>query len=395
ACARMLLWVLLTTLLSAHLGLGEAQIAYRGHLSELRIKELNEMALRLEQSVNPEKYACDSFFDYVCSRNRPLFSIMGHVPPMADLIQLLTNLQNDPEQFEAKQKLIDFFISCNKYKSLQDCYRQTFEFFKPLFGYIITKDMVEGSSHELHDFLDLLRRFLERTDAIFNRRQHPLRERLNIYKEKFRTPRIYFYTGDLNREYAPLRIYRESYEHNLRNLEQFRKRNSTFELGVERTMLDWSLYLYQSRNKPMSYYYATFTVHLYMSVFNVTERERDMIRFREQVECLKLPQYVNVLDEARMLAVIYLKSFRQAWQDYSEWISVAVKHHEIYDQEDVVLKPHQLSNKRLFFTLYAQNFCEFGKELAEHVFYLGLKQNNDFVNVYMCGHQTETYSNCI
>ncbi|XP_060650837.1 uncharacterized protein LOC132787649 [Drosophila nasuta] len=388
----MLLWLLL---LCACLGLGETQIAYRGHLSELRIKELNNLAQRMEQSINPEKYACDSYFDYVCSRNRPLFSIMGHIPQMTDLIQLLTDLQNDPEQFEAKQKLIDFFISCNTQKSLQDCYRETFDYFKPLFGYIITKDLVEGSSHELKDFLGILRRFVERTDSIFNRRSHPVRDKLVTYKEKFRTPRTYFYTGDLNREYASLRIYRESYEHNLRNLEQHRKRNSTYELGVQRTMLDWSLYLYQSRNKPMSYYYSTFTVHLYMTMFNITERERDFIRFREQVECLKLPQYVNVLDEARMLAVIYLKSFRQSWQDYSEWITIADKHREIYDQEDQVLKTHQLSNKRLFFTLYAQNFCEFGKELAEHVFYLGLKQNDDFINVYMCGHQTENYSNCI
>ncbi|KAH8359486.1 hypothetical protein KR093_006976 [Drosophila rubida] len=381
-------------LCAAWLGVGEAQIAYRGHLSELRIKELNQLALRLEQSINPEKYACNSYFDYVCSRNRPLFSVMGHMPQMSDLIELLTELQNDPEQFEAKQKLIDFFVSCNTHKSLQDCYRETFEYFKPLFGYIITKDLVEGSSHELQDFLGLLRRFVERTESMFHGRSHPLRDKLITYKEKFRTPRTYFYTGDLNREFAALRIYRESYAHNLRNLEQHRRRNSTYELGVQRTMLDWSLYLYQSRNKPMSYYYPTFMVHLYMTVFNVTERERDLTDFRRQVECLNLPQYVTVLDEARMLAVIYLKSFRQAWQDYSDWITVAVKHRETYDQEDQVLRTHQLSNKRLFFTLYAQNFCEFGQELADHVFYLGLRQNDDFINVYMCGHQTQSYSNC-
>lgn len=54
-----------------------AQIPYSGHLSELRIKKLNLLATRLELSINPEKYACDSYFDYVCSRNRPLFSVMG------------------------------------------------------------------------------------------------------------------------------------------------------------------------------------------------------------------------------------------------------------------------------------------------------------------------------
>jgi len=316
------------------------------------------------------------------------------MPQMTDLIQLLTQLQNDPVKFEAKQKLNDFFISCNTLKSLQDCYRETFEYFKPVFGYIITKDMKVESTHELKDFLGLLNRTVLRADhlLIYN---HPIKDNLAAYTQKFHTPDRYFYAGDLNREYAALRIYPESYEHNLRNLEQHRKRNSTYEIGAERTMLDWSLYLYQSRNKPMSYYYSTFAVHLYMTMFNITERQRDFTRFREEVECLKLPQYVNVLDEARMMAVIYLKSFRQTWKDYSDWIMLDTNHREIYDQENAILRKYQLSNRRLFFTLYAQNFCEFGKELAEHVFYLGLKENVDFFNIYSCGYQTETAMNCV
>lgn len=320
---------------------------------------------------------------------------LGHQPQMSELIELLTLLENDSEKFEAKQKMIDFFISCNMLKSLQDCYRETFEYFKPLFGYIITKDLVESSSHELQDFLGLVDRFVERSKSIFGANAYPMRNKLATYAAKFRTPRIYFHSADLNREYKPLKIYRQSYEHNVRNLEAHRKLNSTYELGVHRTMLDWSLYLHQSRNKPMSYYYPTFAVHLYMMLFNVTERDRDWTHFREQVECLKLPPYVNVLDEARMLAVIYLKSFRFTWQDYSDWITSLPKHHEIYDQENEILRTRQLTNKRLFFTLYAQNFCEFGKELAEHVFYVGLKQNVDFYNIYSCGYRTENPLNCI
>ncbi|EDV94555.1 uncharacterized protein LOC6567287 [Drosophila grimshawi] len=373
----------------------EAQVPYERNLSKLRINELGNLAMQMEHSINAEKYACESYFDHVCSRNRPLFSIMGHMPQTSDLIQLLTKLQNDPVQFEAKQKLIDFFISCNTRKSLMDCYRETFEYFKPLFGYIITKDLVEASSHELQDFRDLIQSFLVRTQTVFDNDVNPIRNKLRTYREKFASPGIYFYAGDLNREYAALRIYRESYDHNLRNLEQHRKRNSSYELGVQRTMLDWSLYLYQSQHKPMSYYYPTFTVHLYMTMFNITERQRDFTRFREDVECLKLPQYVNVLSEARMLAVIYLKSFRHTWQEYSDWIQLSTKHREIYDQENEILRQHHLSNKRLFFTLYAQNFCEFGKELAEHVFYLGLKENADFFNTYSCGFQTDTARDCV
>ncbi|XP_016991403.1 uncharacterized protein LOC108053305 [Drosophila rhopaloa] len=375
------------------LGAGHGQVAFVRHLSGLRIKELQDLAVRMQDSINPEKYACESYFDYVCSRNRPLFSIMGHMPQMSELIQLLTELQNDPAQFEAKQKLMDFFISCNSHHALEDCYRETFEYFKPLFGYIVTKNLIDGVSHELDDFLGVLERFVARMHK--DRESNPVLDKLATYKQKFKTPRVYFHAGDLDREYRELRIYRESYEHNIRNLELHRKQNSTYELGVQRTMLDWSMYLFQSRNKPMSYYYATFTVHLYMMHFNVKERQRDFTRFREEVECLRLPQFVNVLDEARMLAVIYLKSFRAAWIDYSAWISTPPHNKGIYDQENGVLQKFHLDNKRIFFTLYAQNFCEFGKDLAEHVFYLGLKQNKDFFDIYSCGFQTENSMSCV
>lgn len=66
-----------TLLLSVWAGAGQAQVAYVRHLSELRIKDLEGLAMRLQRSINPEKYACESYYDYVCSRNRPLFSIMG------------------------------------------------------------------------------------------------------------------------------------------------------------------------------------------------------------------------------------------------------------------------------------------------------------------------------
>ncbi|KAH8295032.1 hypothetical protein KR018_006278 [Drosophila ironensis] len=387
------LGILLALILSIWARVGRAQVAYVRHLSELRIKELEDIAFRLQQSINPEKYACESYFDYVCSRNRPLFSIMGHMLQMSELFQLLTTLQNDPEQFEAKQKVLDFFISCNSHHALEDCYRETFEYFKPIFGYIVSKNLLEGSPDELVDFLGLLDRFVLRVKRDFG--SHPIVSKLATYKEKFRSPRIYFHAGDLNREYRALRIYRESYEHNLRNLHQHQKRNSTYELGVQRTMLDWSLFLFQSRNKPMSYYYATFTVHLYMTLLNSTERRRDFTRFREEVECLKLPPFVNVLDEARMLAIIYLKSFRNAWQDYTTWVVSVPHNQEIYDQENAVLQKFHLNNKRLFFTLFAQNFCEFGKDLAEHVFYLGLNQIPDFHNIYSCGFQLENPMDCV
>ena len=290
---------------------------------------------------------------------------------------------------------MDFFISCNTLKSLEDCYRETFEYFKPLFGYIITKNYIDSSSHEHHDFLEILQRFLKTSEHTENFQRHPIRLKLSVLKEKFRTPHLYFNVGDLSREYKTLRVYRESYEHNVKNLEEHRRRNSTFETGINRNMLDWSFFVFQSRNKPMSYYFSTFDVHLWMTLYNNTERLRDNKRFSEIAECLELPQYVNVLEEARVLAVVYLKSFRNAWKDYRDWITASTINQDIFDHENQILKHYNLTNKGLFFTFYGQNFCDFGKELSEHIFYLGLKQNQDFFAIYSCGFQTERTLDCV
>lgn len=47
------------------------------HQIELDIQEMHNIASRLNYSINTEKYACDNYYDYVCSRNRPLFSVLG------------------------------------------------------------------------------------------------------------------------------------------------------------------------------------------------------------------------------------------------------------------------------------------------------------------------------
>lgn len=307
----------------------------------------------------------------------------------------MTELQNDDSQFEAKQKLMDFFISCNTVKGLEDCYRESFEYFKPLFAYIITKNYIHSASQEHRNFLYILKEFVKKAEQTENFGRNPIRLKLSSLKDKFKTPQIYFRSGDLNYEYESLKMYRESYQHNVRNLEIFRKRNSTYEYGIHGTILDWSLYVYQSRNKPMLYYYPTLNVHLWMSLFNTTERYYEPKRFAEIVECLKLPQFVNVLEEARILAVVYLKSFRNAFADYNEWMAASAENQETVDRENEILKQYKLNNKKIFYTLYAQNFCEFGKDLAENVFYLGLKHTQDFYLTYSCGYQAARNLRCV
>ncbi|XP_017481541.1 PREDICTED: uncharacterized protein LOC108370672 [Rhagoletis zephyria] len=366
------------------------------HISKVRQKQLENLATRLHASINHNRLPCESFYDYVCSYNNPLFTVLGHLPEFAELMKLLTELQQDPEQFDAKQKMMDFFISCNSKKAIEDCYRETFEYFKPLFGYIISKNHISPNSVEHHNFLNLLENFLYKAAQTHNFMHHPIRHRLLTLREKFRLPHIYFRPHELSHEYESLRVYRESYKHNVRNLELHRRRNSTYELGVERTMLDWTLYLYQSRNMPMSYYYPTLNVHLWMTLYNTTERDREPKRVHELAECLKLPPYVHVLDEARVLAVVYLKAFQNAWVDYSDWTKPdrASINNEVYDSENRILGAYDLDNKKVFFILYAQNFCEFGKELAENIFYLGMKQNRDFADSFDCVFSREPRMPC-
>lgn len=202
-----------------------------------------------------------------------------------------------------------------------------------------------------------------------------------------------FQIADLNKEYETVKMYPDTYEHNVRSLEELRKGNMTYVNGVPRTILDWTMYIYQSRNKPMSYYYATLNVHLWMMFYNSTGR-MEQKKYGEIADCLKLPPALNALDEARLLSVVYIKSFQNAWSEYREWITSTTVAQEIYDHENEILKRYKLDNKRLFFTLYAQNFCDFGRELAENVFFLGLKQNVDFYYVYSC-HQTLKGVECL
>lgn len=64
-------------LLLNFLYLSNAQIAFTSDVLQLRIQELHNIAIRMEHSIDMDKFACESYFDYVCGRNRPLFSILG------------------------------------------------------------------------------------------------------------------------------------------------------------------------------------------------------------------------------------------------------------------------------------------------------------------------------
>lgn len=368
------------------------QIAYTRHLSDLRIKELQNLAIRLDHSIYKDKPPCEMYYEHVCNRNQPLFTIMGNLPSENELIDLLIDLQNDDQKCNAKQKMMDFFLSCNLVKSVDDCYRESFDYFRPVFGYIVANKHM--NSHDHQNLIELLELFIQRAIRTENFKTHLFRYKLEMLKDRFKDPRFFFKMSVLDDDYKNVRIYRDAYDHNIKALEEFRKNNNgTYTRGIPKTILDWTMYMYQSRNKPMSYYMSTLNVHLWMMFYNSSARMEPR-KYSNYADCLKLPPIINALEEARLMAAIYIKSFEHAWAEYREWITSSTVTQEIYDHENEILKRYKLDNKRLFFTLYAQNFCDFGKTIADNVFFLGLKQNQDFYNVYQCGYQTPKGVEC-
>lgn len=68
------------------------RFAYTQQLSRQVTNELKSLVLRLQHSIDIEKYPCESYYDYVCGLQQPLFTILGKeiiidqkYPPLIDL----------------------------------------------------------------------------------------------------------------------------------------------------------------------------------------------------------------------------------------------------------------------------------------------------------------------
>lgn len=55
------------------------RFSYTQQLSRQVITELQDLSVRLEYSLDNEKYPCESYYDYVCGRQRPLFTTLGKI----------------------------------------------------------------------------------------------------------------------------------------------------------------------------------------------------------------------------------------------------------------------------------------------------------------------------
>lgn len=354
------------------------------------IKELEklgeEIRFMANYAVNKSHYPCYGYYDYVCADNFFIVSVLGSMPRINDIVLMQTALENDLKDFEAKQKLLAFFSSCSKDKSVDDCYVETFEYFRPVFGYIISRKFI--NHEDLETLRDVMSLFIQKANTVAP--NHPLISSLTSLQSNLAHPRNFFHSSKLDQIYQNLTIH-PSYKHNVKNLEVYNKLygNRSDFANHYKSVLDFTIYLYQSRNKPRGYYYPTLNVHLWMSLLNSTVRYSE--EYQSLANCLRLPTFLNDLREARLLAVIYFRAFKYAFEEYTDWFltgSGPVRHaaraQDIFDKEDDILRKYELDNKRLFFVLYAQNFCSFGKIVAENVFYHGLKHNIDFINLHQC-----------
>lgn len=341
-------------------------------------------------SLNKTKYPCNSYYDYICGEHILINSVLGSMPRINDLVIILNALKHDERSFKSKNKLIDFFNSCTRVKSVDDCHVEAFENFRPLYGYIISRKFLNDNDKK--PLIDVLNLFIKRAKLEGHFSNHQNLKKLDSLLGNLERPANVFSTTRLDLTYLNLTVFPSSYTHNVRNLEKYNRlyRNKSDFETYWKSLLDFTIYLYQSRNKPRSYYYPTLNTHLWMTLFNSTIRNHEGRSYSDLADCFKLPSYLNVLEEARSLAVIYYKSFKFAWEEYTEWFNngysvlYGATAQEIYDKENQILERYQLSNKHLFFIFYAQNFCFFGKEMAENIFYQGLKQSIDFNNIYQC-----------
>ncbi|KAL5284611.1 hypothetical protein ACFFRR_006738 [Megaselia abdita] len=349
----------------------------------------------VEQSANKSRFPCDSFFNYVCGDNSLISSVLGSTPRIKDLVIMFNALRNDDTIFYdgAKNKLINFYKSCSRKKSVDDCHVESFEHFKPLYGFIIARKFItDGDKETLRDILE---KFLRRARGDgFLRSDGSLVCLEHLYRQLI-DPNINFIPYKIDDVYRNLTIYPESYKHNIRNLERFHERQWYYipcnsYATYSKNILDFTIYLFHSRNKPRSFYYATLNVHLWMVLFTNSIKYHEGMKYRVTADCYKLPSYINILDNARNLTVIYHKSLISAWEEYMMWKEHGtgeydIKTIEVFNKENEILLPYGLSNEHLFYIYYTQNFCVFGQLFGDNVFLQGLKHNIKFIELYKCG----------
>lgn len=351
-----------------------------------------ELSDLVELSVNKSRFPCDSFFEYVCAENSLITSVLGSMPRVRDLVVIFNAMRNDDTIFSdgAKSKLINFYKSCSMKKSVDDCHIEAFEHFKPLYGFIIARKFITDRDKET--LRDILEKFLRRVRADgFLRSDGSLVHLEHLYRQLI-DPNINFIPYKIDDAYVDLNIYPESYKHNIRNLERFRSQqwNFTSYATYSKNILDFTIYLFHSRNKPRSFYYATLNVHLWMVLYTNSIKYHEGMKYKVTADCYKLPSYINMLDNARNLTVIYHRSLISAWEEYMMWKEHGtgeydIKTKEVFTKENELLEQYGLSNEHLFYIFYAQNFCGFGKLLGENVFLQALKHNINFISLFKCG----------
>lgn len=350
-------------------------------LTHSRIQALKSLAQDVWQlnrtSFQENRLPCNSFYDYVCGGNFHVHSILGSPPKLEDLVKLYNYIERYPETGleDISASFVNFFISCSKLKSVDECYLESFEYFKPMYAQVISKNFLD--QNYLYLFDDIFAKFLNDTKSMKNDKLNSMIYHLDYIRYKILSLNIvYLPKEDINKTYSELTMFRGNYNHNLKILENFLKHPK-----MNQSLFDFIIYLYKQQDMPRSYIFSTLNVHLWMSVFNLTKTSSN------SYGCFEMPSYITNIKEARIFADIYYKSFLKSWNEY-EYYSIYSENILKYE-EDQILKEKNVTNDELFFVFYGQNFCHFGKEIAENVFYQGLRQDrNHFHKIYHCSDES-------
>ncbi|KAL5284624.1 hypothetical protein ACFFRR_006749 [Megaselia abdita] len=316
-------------------------------------------------AYDEQRYPCDSFFNYVCGEGYYLHSVMATIPKLEDLVVLMNAIERDvPDGFQTlSSKVVNFFLSCGKVKSVDECHRESFEYFRSIYAYIIAQKF--SNKINTYDFGKMLDSFLMKASFL---RNHPNIKKIGRIRDQIFNLHLHFDRGIIEETFQGLVMFKGNYEHNLKALET----NATQrEKSREKynNLVDFTLYLYEGRNMPISYMYSTMTVHLWMSLFNSTDRLKDI-----NTTCFLMPSYLARIEELKIMAYVYYHSFSKALEQYSEYSENEGK--QLIADEDAILKEFNTNNEELFSIFYGQNFCQFGKEIADNVFYQGVKHRD-------------------
>ncbi|XP_055382406.1 uncharacterized protein LOC129612674 [Condylostylus longicornis] len=309
--------------------------------------------------LTPSDLPCKSFFEYACSKNKTVYPMIGQNLKNGVVKHLVDELAARNKQFSAKTKALNFFQSCKHYMNIDICYEQFFKYFRSLLAYVALTSQVTAYDNNI--FNTVKSRFLHAIGKVplftGTKAKYDIDRKFEIIEKR----KEYLNIDVMNSEYSKLSINTT--------------KEKTFEIVVA-----IGLYLHQSHDKPISYFYPSFNVHLWKDLYYDVLNNETILN--DVIECLQLPESMSMED--KRTAASYFEAIESSWNEFAEWLDESDLTDKVNDQENLHLREYNLNTKRLFFIIYAQSLCHHGKTIVDNILVEGLKHSSEFASTFFC-----------